>query len=187
MLLGVTLSGAAPARWPAADGEAAFFQFSKEKDRKAKLRRDVKRSTRRSAFQTLVCEILSPTRGVDRDALAKEIRKKHAWKLMIFSRAWLRLAARRSPFRSRQKVPRLGFTTMNVSVWPAASASGPVLLGPATMPFADASRTVCVVGEPSTSDAYAICRNREDPNSIRRTGQARTGPAPSPLRKRQPH
>jgi hypothetical protein len=32
------------------------------------------------------------------------------------------------------------------------------------MPFAGAPRTVCGVGEPSTSEAYIIRRYREDPN-----------------------
>jgi hypothetical protein len=32
------------------------------------------------------------------------------------------------------------------------------------MPFAGAPRTVCIVGEPSTSEAYIIRRYREDPN-----------------------
>ena len=51
-----------------------------------------------------------------------------------------------------------------MSAWPAASSSGPVLLDPVTMPFAGAPRTVCVVGEPSTSDVYVIRRYREDSN-----------------------
>lgn len=60
-------------------------------------------------------------------------------------------------------IDRLGFKTMNVSAWPAASSSGPVLLDPQAMPFGGAPRTVCVVGEPSASDAYIIRRYREDP------------------------
>lgn len=59
---------------------------------------------------------------------------------------------------------RLRFRTINVSVWPSASSSGPVMLDPAAMPFTGAPRTVCIVGEPSTSDAYIIRRYREDPN-----------------------
>ena len=59
---------------------------------------------------------------------------------------------------------RLGFTTVDASAWPAASSSGRVLLDPEAMPFAGAPRTVCVVGEPSTSEAYIIRRYREDPN-----------------------
>lgn len=51
-----------------------------------------------------------------------------------------------------------------MSAWPAASSSGAVLLDPEAMPFAGATRTICVVGEPSTSDAYIIRRYREDPN-----------------------
>src|ERR1043166_4229808 len=58
---------------------------------------------------------------------------------------------------------RLGFKTMNVRAWPVASSSGFVLLDPQEMPFAGAPRTVCVVGEPSMSDAYVIRRYREDP------------------------
>ena len=58
---------------------------------------------------------------------------------------------------------RLRFKTMNVLAWPVASSSGSVLLDPQEMPFAGAAGTVCVVGEPSTSDAYIIRRYREDP------------------------
>jgi hypothetical protein len=53
--------------------------------------------------------------------------------------------------------------TINVSAWPAASTSGPVLLDPEAMP-SPARRAVCVVGEPSTSDVYILRSHREDPN-----------------------
>lgn len=53
---------------------------------------------------------------------------------------------------------------MSVSDWPASSSSGPVLLNPEAMPFAGAPRTVCVVGESSTSGGHIIRRYREDPN-----------------------
>src|SRR5262245_43722731 len=59
---------------------------------------------------------------------------------------------------------RLGFTTMSVSAWPETCSSGTTVLNPTAMPFAGAPRTICVVGEPSTSDAYVIRRYREDPN-----------------------
>lgn len=59
---------------------------------------------------------------------------------------------------------RFGFRTVNVSAWPAAGSSGPVLLDPEAMPFDCAPRTACVVSEPSTSEAYIIRRYREDPN-----------------------
>ena len=58
----------------------------------------------------------------------------------------------------------LGFKTVSAPTWPSADSSGPVLLDPVGMPFAGAPRTVCVVGEPSTSDAYIIRRYREDPD-----------------------
>lgn len=58
----------------------------------------------------------------------------------------------------------LRFRTINVSAWPAASSSGPVLLDPEAMPLAGARRTVCVVGEPSTSHVYIVRRYREGPN-----------------------
>src|SRR5262249_53003293 len=70
----------------------------------------------------------------------------------------------RAPRTDAYVTGRLGFRTINVSAWPAPSSSGPVLLDPEAMPFAGAPRTVCVVGEPSTSDAYIIRRYREDPN-----------------------
>lgn len=74
------------------DGEAAFFQFSMEKNWKKKLRGDAnKLSDGGFKFQTLVFVTSSRARGVDRDALRKEIKKKYAWKLILFSRAWLRL------------------------------------------------------------------------------------------------
>jgi hypothetical protein len=57
---------------------------------------------------------------------------------------------------------REGMWTMKVSAWPAGSSSGPVLLDPNAMPFGGAPGTICVVGEPSTSDAYVIRRYRED-------------------------
>jgi hypothetical protein len=59
---------------------------------------------------------------------------------------------------------RLGFMTVNASAWPAVNSSGPVLLDATAMPFGGAPRTVCIVGEPSTSDAYIIRRYREDPD-----------------------
>jgi hypothetical protein len=59
---------------------------------------------------------------------------------------------------------RLGFRILSASAWPAASSSGPVLVDPGAMPFTGAPRTVCVVGEPSTSEAYIIRRYREDLN-----------------------
>ena len=74
------------------DGEAAFFQFSLEDDWKAKVRRDAKKlSAEGFTFQTLVFVTSSKVRGVDRDAMAKEIRDKYGWTLIVFSRAWLRL------------------------------------------------------------------------------------------------
>lgn len=69
----------------------------------------------------------------------------------------------RAPRTDAYMIDRLGFKTLNVLAWPVTSSSGPVLLDPHAMPFAGAPRTVRVVGEPSTSDAYIIRRYREDP------------------------
>ncbi len=81
-----------PRRGRGRDGEAAFFQFSKEKDWKKKLRSDAKKLAAGGfKFQTFVFVTPKKARGVDRDALAKEIREKYGWKLTIFSRAWFRL------------------------------------------------------------------------------------------------
>jgi tetratricopeptide (TPR) repeat protein len=74
------------------DGEAAFFQFSLEDNWKAKLRRDAKKLSEGDfSFQTLVFVTSSKVRGVDRDALAEEIRTNYGWQLIVFSREWLRL------------------------------------------------------------------------------------------------
>ena len=56
------------------------------------MRRDAKKlSAEGFTFQTLVFVTSSKVRGVDRDAMAKEIRDKYGWTLIVFSRAWLRL------------------------------------------------------------------------------------------------
>ena len=70
----------------------------------------------------------------------------------------------RAPRTDAYVTSRLGFRTSDVSAWPAASSWGPILLDPEAMPFAGAPRTVCVVGEPSTSDVYIVSRYREDLN-----------------------
>lgn len=81
-----------PRRGRGRDGEAAFFQFSLEDDWKAKLRRDTKKlSEGEFSFQALVFVTSSKVRGVDRDALAKEIRTNYGWQLIVFSREWLRM------------------------------------------------------------------------------------------------
>ena len=81
-----------PRRGRGQDGEATFFQFSMEEDWKAKLRRDAKKlSGAGFTCQTLVFVTSSKARGVDRDALAKEIREGYGWGVIIYSRAWLRL------------------------------------------------------------------------------------------------
>ncbi len=57
-------------------GEAAFFQFSLEKDWKAKLRRDVHRLDERNYdFSSLVFVTNQRARGVDVDSLATDFAK----------------------------------------------------------------------------------------------------------------
>lgn len=81
-----------PRRGRGRDGESAFFQFSLEEDWKAKLRRDAKKlSTRGFSFQTLIFVTSSKVRGIDRDAIAAELRSLYGWKLIVYSREWLRL------------------------------------------------------------------------------------------------
>jgi tetratricopeptide (TPR) repeat protein len=73
-------------------GEAAFFQFSLEKDWRAKLRRDARRlGDRGSEFSTLVFVTSQRARGVDIDSLASELRQEYGWKLIVYSREWIRL------------------------------------------------------------------------------------------------
>src|SRR6185503_10078497 len=81
-----------PRRGRGRDGEAAFFQFSLEGNWRAKLRRDAtKLSEGGFSFQTLVFVTSSKVRGVDRDELAEEIWTTYGWRLIVFSREWLRL------------------------------------------------------------------------------------------------
>lgn len=73
-------------------GEAAFFQFSSEADWKAKLRRDARKLKAGGfEFSTLVFVTTRSARGVDRDALSREVRQTHGWALSVFGREWLRL------------------------------------------------------------------------------------------------
>jgi tetratricopeptide (TPR) repeat protein len=81
-----------PRRGRGCEGEGAFFQFSKEEDWKGKLRSDAKKLAEGGfTFQRFVFVTPQKARGVDRDALAQEIREKYGWKLTVFSRAWFRL------------------------------------------------------------------------------------------------
>src|SRR4051812_33527734 len=81
-----------PRRGRGRDGEATFFQFSKEENWKKKLRSDAKKlSDGGFTFQTFVLVTPQAARGVDRDALAKEIRENYGWKLVVYSRAWFRV------------------------------------------------------------------------------------------------
>jgi len=73
-------------------GEAAFFQFSAEADWKAKLRRDARKLKDGGfEFSTLVFVTTRSARGVDRDALSREVKQNHGWVLSVFGREWLRL------------------------------------------------------------------------------------------------
>lgn len=72
-------------------GEAAFFQFSLEGDWRGKLRRDARKlADGDHEFSTLVFVTSQKARGVDRDALSKEVLRKYGWDLLVYSREWLR-------------------------------------------------------------------------------------------------
>jgi tetratricopeptide (TPR) repeat protein len=74
------------------EGHPAFFQFSKEEDWKAKLRRDAKKLIPRKAeFDTFVFVTSRKARGVDIDAIRTEFRENYGWTLIVFAREWLRL------------------------------------------------------------------------------------------------
>lgn len=74
------------------EGHPAFFQFSKEQNWKAKLRRDAKKLIpRKSEFDTFVFVTSRKARGVDIDELRTEFRENYGWTLVIFAREWLRL------------------------------------------------------------------------------------------------
>jgi tetratricopeptide (TPR) repeat protein len=74
-------------------GEAAFFQFSKEKDWRSKLRRVARRLADRggSEFSILVFVTNQKARGIDVDSFRTELLQNHGWKLIVYSREWLRL------------------------------------------------------------------------------------------------
>jgi tetratricopeptide (TPR) repeat protein len=73
-------------------GEPAFFQFSLEHNWKSKLRRDARKlHTAGNEFTSLVFVTNQKSRGVDIDALRKELRREYQWELIVYSRAWLRL------------------------------------------------------------------------------------------------
>ncbi len=74
------------------EGEVTFFQFSLEKDWKRKIRRDAGRLSNRGAkLSTLVFVTNRKTRGIDVDALTSELLRTYGWKLIVYSREWLRL------------------------------------------------------------------------------------------------
>jgi len=81
-----------PRKGRSREGHPAFFQFSKEEDWKAKLRRDAKKLIPRKAeFDTFVFVTSRKARGVDIDALRTEFRENYGWTLIVFAREWLRL------------------------------------------------------------------------------------------------
>lgn len=81
-----------PRRGRGREGEAAFFQFSLVEDWRDKLRRDARKLADRDAeFSTLVFVTSQKARGVDVDSLATEVRQEYGWKLIVYSREWLRL------------------------------------------------------------------------------------------------
>jgi len=73
------------------EGHPAFFQFSTEKDWKAKLHRTAQKLVpRKSEFDTFVFVTTQKARGIDIDALKTEFRVNYGWTLVVFSREWLR-------------------------------------------------------------------------------------------------
>ena len=81
-----------PRKGRSREGHPTFFQFSKEENWKAKLRRDAKKLIPRKAeFDTFVFVTSRKARGVDIDALRTEFRENYGWTLIVFAREWLRL------------------------------------------------------------------------------------------------
>ncbi|MCX6842534.1 MAG: tetratricopeptide repeat protein [candidate division WOR-3 bacterium] len=81
-----------PRRGRGREGETIFFQFSLEKNWKAKLRRDARKLKAGGYdFSTLVFVTNQKARGVDQDKLGNELHSQYGWKLFVFSREWLRL------------------------------------------------------------------------------------------------
>lgn len=101
-----------PRRGRSRAGDAVFFQFSLEKDWKAKLRRDTRRLAERGmAFSTLVFVTSQRARQIDVDGLATELREAYGWKLVVYSREWLR-------FQLEEAHPDLSKKYLNVDVPP---------------------------------------------------------------------
>ena len=94
-----------------------FFQFSLEKDWKAKLRRDTRRLAERGmAFSTLVFVTSQRARQIDVTGLATELREAYGWKLVVDPREWLR-------FQLEEADPDLSKKYLNVDVPPLVAPS----------------------------------------------------------------
>jgi len=109
-----------PRRGRGREGHPAFFQFSKEEDWKAKLRRDAKKLIpRKSEFDTFVFVTTRKARGIDIDALRAEFREHYGWTLIVFAREWLRLQLEEA--HPDLAVKYLGSDVLNLPLSPAAT------------------------------------------------------------------
>lgn len=73
------------------EGHPAYFQFSIEKDWKAKVRRDARTlEPRKTEFDTFVFVTSQTARGVDTDAFRSEFLQQYGWNLVVYGREWLR-------------------------------------------------------------------------------------------------
>jgi tetratricopeptide (TPR) repeat protein len=92
------------------EGHPAFFQFSMEKDWKAKVRRDAKTlEPRRSEFDTFVFVTNQIARGAAVDALRKEFLEQYGGNLAVYGREWLR-------FQLEEKHPDIALRHLGVEV-----------------------------------------------------------------------
>lgn len=92
------------------EGHPAYFQFSMEKDWKAKVRRDARKlEPRKTEFDTLVFVTSQTARGIDTDALRSEFLRQYGWNLVVYGREWLR-------FQLEEKHPDLALRHLGVEV-----------------------------------------------------------------------
>ena len=92
------------------EGHPAYFQFSMEKDWKAKVRRDARTlESRKIEFDTFVFVTSQTARGIDTDALRSEFLQHYGWNLVVYGREWLR-------FQLEEKHPDLALRHLGVEV-----------------------------------------------------------------------
>jgi tetratricopeptide (TPR) repeat protein len=92
------------------EGHPAYFQFSMEKDWKAKLRRDAKTlELRKTEFDIFVFVTSQTARGIDTDALRSEFLQQYGWDLVVYGREWLR-------FQLEEKHPDLALRHLGVEI-----------------------------------------------------------------------